>query len=183
MAAIVPRPATDQALLAGGADAFAAFYRRHEDDVLRYFLRRVARADLAADLTAETFAAALAGRASYDPDRGDARGWLFGIARHLLARSLERGRVENDARRRLQMERVVVDEQINDRIHDLTDGQPALDALDALPDDQRVAVRGRVLSGRDYAELARRLECSESVVRQRVSRGLRTLRTRLERTR
>jgi RNA polymerase sigma-70 factor (ECF subfamily) len=70
-----------------------------------------------------------------------------------------------------------------DRIHGLADGHPALDALAALPEDQRVAVRGRVLSGQDYAELARRLECSESVVRQRVSRGLRTLKTRLERTR
>lgn len=181
--AAIPRPAIDEKLLAGDADAFAAFYRRHEDDVLRYFLRRTARPDIAADLTAETFAAALAGRESFDPDRGDARGWLFGIARHLLARSLERGRVESGARRRLQMERVVVDDQTIDRINDLTDGQPALDALDGLPDDQRVAVHGRVLNGHDYAELARRLQCSESVVRQRVSRGLRTLRTRLERTR
>jgi len=43
-------------------------------------------------------------------------------------------------------------------------------------------VQGRVLEERDYHELARTLDCSESVVRQRVSRGLRSLRERLERT-
>ncbi|MEV4419428.1 RNA polymerase sigma factor [Patulibacter sp. NPDC049589] len=182
MAAIAPRLSTDAALLRGDADAFAAFYRRHEDAVLRYFLRRVRRADVAADLTAETFAGALAGRRSFDPELGDARGWLFGIARHLLARSLERGRVEDEARRRLAMEPVVVDDAALRRIDELGRAD-ALTSLAVLPDEQRVAIEGRVLDGDTYATLAERLECSESVVRQRVSRGLKTLRARLERTR
>jgi DNA-directed RNA polymerase specialized sigma24 family protein len=52
----------DEVLLASVAsdpEAFAVFYRRHEDRILRYFLRRGATAELAADLTAEVFAAAL----------------------------------------------------------------------------------------------------------------------------
>ena len=52
----------------------------------------------------------------------------------------------------------------------------SLSLLDALPADQRAAVRGRVIDGRDYAELARQLDCTELAARQRVSRGLRTLR-------
>jgi DNA-directed RNA polymerase specialized sigma24 family protein len=36
-----------------------------------------------------------------------------------------------------------------------------------------------VLDERGYDELARTLACSESLVRQRVSRGLKTLRTQL----
>jgi DNA-directed RNA polymerase specialized sigma24 family protein len=59
----------------------------------------------------------------------------------------------------------------------------ALALLAGLPDDQRAAIRGRVLEDRDYRELAATLLCSESVVRQRVSRGLRVLRDRLEQTR
>jgi RNA polymerase sigma-70 factor (ECF subfamily) len=55
-------------------------------------------------------------------------------------------------------------------------------ALEDLPADQREAVHGRVLEDRSYPELALSLQCSESVVRQRVSRGLRGLRERLERT-
>src|SRR3954454_15566783 len=41
--------------------AFAVFYRRHEGAVLGYFMRRAGNAELAADLAAETFAAALLG--------------------------------------------------------------------------------------------------------------------------
>jgi RNA polymerase sigma factor (sigma-70 family) len=170
---------TDAQLLAGDAECFGHFYARHEDVVLAFFLRRVARPELAADLTAETFAAALASRRSHDPERGDARGWLFGIARHVLAGSLRRGRVEDDARRRIGLERLVLDDAALARVEELA-GAPALAALADLPDDQRTAVAARVVDDRSYAELAATLRCSESVVRQRVSRGLRTLRARLE---
>jgi DNA-directed RNA polymerase specialized sigma24 family protein len=52
----------------------------------------------------------------------------------------------------------------------------SLSLLEALPAEQRAAIRGRVIEGHDYELLARQFECSELVVRQRVSRGLRTLR-------
>lgn len=52
--------------------------------------------------------------------------------------------------------------------------------LDELPTAQRDAVRGRVLEGTEYRELAARMDCSEHVVRQHVSRGLRRLRTQLQ---
>jgi DNA-directed RNA polymerase specialized sigma24 family protein len=42
-------------------DSFAVFYRRHAQSLLGYFFRRTRHAELAADLTAETFAAALDG--------------------------------------------------------------------------------------------------------------------------
>lgn len=170
---------SDAALLSGDAVTFAAFYRRHEDAVLGYFLRRTGQADLAADLTAEAFARALEGRRRFDPERGEARGWLFGIARNLLASSLERGRVEDATRRALGLEPLVLDDAALSRIEAL-DHRPAADALSDLPADQEVAVRGRVVEEQSYAELAARLRCSESVVRQRVSRGLRSLRERLE---
>ena len=52
----------DEALLVAGrrdAEAFGVFYRRRVDAVLAFFLRRTGDRELAADLTAETFAAAL----------------------------------------------------------------------------------------------------------------------------
>src|SRR4051794_18242342 len=100
--------ASDSELLLGDATRFAAFYRRHEDAVLGFFLRRVGAAELAADLTAETFARALEGRGRFDARRGAAAAWLFGIARNVLSRSLERGRVEDEVRRRLGMEPLVL---------------------------------------------------------------------------
>ena len=175
------RRRSDAQLLAGDADAFGCFYARHEDFVLAVFLRRLSsgRGDVAADLTAETFAQALASRAGFDPSRGEGRAWLYGIARRVLADSLERGRVRDLARRRLRVERLTLDDDAIARIDELT-GDVALAALERLPVDQRLAVRGRVLEESEYEELARALRCSTSVVRQRVSRGLRTLRDRLE---
>lgn len=169
----------DAALLLGDAHAFAAFYRRHEDAMLGFFLRRTREPELTADLTAEAFARALSTRAHFNPELGHPGAWLFGIARHLLAASLEAGRVEDDARRRLGMEPLVVDDDAIARIDELGDG-PALSALAALPAEQHAAVTGRVVDERAYSDLAASLECSESVVRQRVSRGLRALRAQME---
>src|SRR5947209_19805698 len=40
-------------------DAFGDFYRRHVREIFAYFMTRLRRADLAADLTGEVFASAL----------------------------------------------------------------------------------------------------------------------------
>jgi len=169
---------TDAELLTGDARRFAAFYRRHEDAMLGYFLKRVGSAELAADLTAETFARALEGRARFDRRRGEAGAWLFGIAHNVLTRSLERGRVEDDVRRRLAMQPLVLDDEAIANIEALDDA-PALAALGTLPEEQADAIHRRVIDEVGYEELAQRLDCSPSVVRQRVSRGLRALRAEL----
>jgi RNA polymerase sigma factor (sigma-70 family) len=179
-----PTRASDAQLLARAgedSEAFGVFYDRFERDVLAFFVRATGRGDVAADLTAEVFAAALASSDSYRSELGSARAWLFGIARHELADAWERGRVEDRARKRLGMEPLVLDDAELERIEELASADTqALALLEQLPDDQRVAISGRVLEQRGYAELAQRLSCSESVVRQRVSRGLRAMRARLE---
>ena len=73
-------------------------------------------AELAADLTAEVFAAAIVSAGSFRPELGSARAWLFGIARHELAQSWRRGRVEAQARRRLGMEPLVLSDENLERI-------------------------------------------------------------------
>lgn len=166
-------------------DAFGAFYDRFEEEVLGFLWRATQRADVAADLTAEVFAAALSSAGLFRAELGCARGWLFGIARHELADAWQRGRVEDRARRRLGLERMALDDDALERIEELGahGSSGALRLLEDLPDDQRVAVKGRVLQERSYDELAQSLRCSQSVVRQRVSRGLRSLRQRLEQSR
>jgi RNA polymerase sigma-70 factor (ECF subfamily) len=162
-------------------EAFGELYRRHEHVVLAYFVHWSRSPELAADLTAETFAAALGSVSSYQPDRDEVRAWLFGIARHVLARSVERGRVEDEARRRLGMSAVLVDDETLERIEALASmNGSVLKLLDQLPEPIRAAVSGRVVEEREYLELARSLACSQSVVRQRVHRGLARLRDRLE---
>ncbi|MDP9385332.1 MAG: RNA polymerase sigma factor [Actinomycetota bacterium] len=159
--------------------AFGAFYERHEDAVLLFFLRRTGRPELAADLAAETFAAALVSSGRFRPGPSPAAAWLFGIARNTLAMSARRGRVERRARRKLGLPPLVLDDEALERVAEVERDGRVLERLAALPADQRRAVEARVLNEREYAEIARELRCSEAVVRQRVSRGLRTIRAEL----
>jgi RNA polymerase sigma factor (sigma-70 family) len=175
-------PRTDGELLLAtpvDPDAFAVFYRRHVRGVLGFFRRRVHSAELAYDLTAETFAAALEASSRYRPRPEPARGWLYGIAWNKLHESRRRGRAEDTARRELGMAPIELSDEALARIEAIAGG-PALEALDGLPRNQREAVRARLVEGRGYDELASELGCSPSVVRQRVSRGLRAMRTRME---
>jgi RNA polymerase sigma-70 factor (ECF subfamily) len=161
--------------------AFGVFYRRHERDVLRYFLGAGSPPEVSADLTAETYAAALLSREHFREELGEPRAWLFGIARHVLARSRQRRRVEALARKRLGMPVLVLDDEAIERIEALASSDDrVLKLLAELPSEQRTAVEARVLQERDYGEIAAALECSEQVVRKRVSRGLAALRARLE---
>ncbi len=171
-----------QALLCAArtdAHAFAAFYRHFERSVLGFFMRATGRPELAADLAAETFARVLESLAAYDPARGRADQWLFGIARNVLGASRRAGRVESAARERLGLPRLVLDDHTSETIARLAADEQAAVALAELPEEQQRAIRARVVHDREYAEIAGELRCSEAVVRQRVSRGLRTLRARL----
>ncbi len=173
---------SDEALLVatpGNAGAFSAFYRRYERVVLAYFVRRVGEPELAADLTAEVFAAALESSRRFRAGKGPASAWLFAIAQHKLAKSRRRGVVEDLARRRLGMAPVVLDDEDLTRIDELGGPDTMVGLLDGLPADQRDAVMARVLDERSYGEIAEALECSQAVVRKRVSRGLARLREQL----
>ncbi|MGX6449793.1 RNA polymerase sigma factor [Patulibacter sp. S7RM1-6] len=181
------RPPTDEALLAATAtdgDAFGAFYDRYERPILVYLRRRVRTAELAAGLTAEVFAAALERAPSFaGRDGASAAGWLFAIARNVLVDSYRRARVADDARRRLGLSPVTLTDEGVERIDRLADeeaGAAALLALAELPVAQRDAIRRHVLEDRSYAEIAGELSCSTAVVRQRVSRGLATLRNEVQ---
>src|SRR5215472_4243375 len=84
-----PEERSDAELLQGSADdpeLFGIFYDRHVSALLSFFYRRTASAQLAADLTAETFANAFLSRARYRNTGAPARAWLLGIARHELSR-------------------------------------------------------------------------------------------------
>ena len=163
-----------------GGQEFAAFYRHFERAVLGFFVNATGRSDLAADLAAETFARALEAVTTFDPARGRADQWLFGIARNVLAESYRRGRVEASARARLGMPVLVLDDHTAETIARLGSGDGhAWLALASLPNEQRQAIEARVLDEREYPDIADELRCSEALVRQRVSRGLRAVRTRL----
>jgi RNA polymerase sigma factor (sigma-70 family) len=183
--------ATDAELLAASSsdpEAFGEFYDRFETAVLGYLRRRTGDVELAIDLAGEVFATALQSAGRYRPEPKDGQSaapWLFTIAQNKLTDARRRGQVESRARRRLGLrEAVEYDDEALDRIESTVSQTGWVTTLlERLPDDQREAVRARILNDRSYGEIAGELQTSELVVRKRVSRGLATLRKSLEETR
>jgi RNA polymerase sigma factor (sigma-70 family) len=165
-------------------DAFAAFYRRHIDWVLRVAARRTGSAEHAGDLASEVFASAFlaAGRFRRMRSDGAANTWLFGILLHKLAGFERRGAIERRGRARLRMREPVLSDDEFELYSNQDERAPDITiALDRLPSQQREAVRARVIDECSYDELASRLQISEANARKRVSRGLAALRAELER--
>jgi len=165
----------------GDRTAFATIYDRYLPLVLRWSLRETGNREVAADLAAETFAAALIASPRYRPGKGSVATWMLGIARNKLRESRRRRRVEDSARRRVGLDSTTFGEADFERVEELTSlDAGVMELLEGLAPALREAVSQRVIEERSYEEIADQLRCSESVVRQRVSRGLRNLRSELE---
>jgi RNA polymerase sigma-70 factor (ECF subfamily) len=106
---------------------------------------------------------------------------LCAIARHKIVDSYRAGRLEEAARRELQLERFeLLDEDIEEINELAASGNcPVRSALSALTEVERTAVIERVVLEREYAQIAERTGSSQATVRQRVSRGLARLRSEI----
>jgi len=163
---------------AGDREAFGVLYERRHELVTAFLLKRTRDPEVAMDLMAETFAAALIALADRPPAiAGSAAPWLLTIARNSLIDSYRHGRVESAARRRLALEPVQITDSDVDRVLQIAAETDLLVRLtEELPADQFEALRARVLDERGYEEIAQELACSPAVVRKRVSRAISTLR-------
>jgi RNA polymerase sigma-70 factor (ECF subfamily) len=159
-------------------EAFTLFYRRNFRPVLSYFRSRTLDREVASELTAETFAVALAGVERYDPARGMPQQWLYGIAANQLRQLWRSRRVSSRARRRLEIETPAAADrgwEEFEAVDARLDGERITAALSRVPAKSREAVRLRVIEQLDYGEIARRMGCKRGTARSLVFRGLRRL--------
>ncbi|GAA4989289.1 sigma-70 family RNA polymerase sigma factor [Kineococcus glutinatus] len=149
-------------------DRFAALFERTHRPLLAYAVRRVADPADAADVVAEAFLVAWR-RLDDVPGGDDARPWMFGVARRVLANHHrgERRRHALADRLREELPRVVAPP-------DTGDGTVA-EAMRRLPEDDREVLR--LVAWEDLAreEIAVALGVSRAMVRVRLHRA----RTRL----
>ena len=179
------RRRSDAELLAAASrdpEAFGELYDRYAGPAFGWARRAGLREADALDLVAELFAKAWVSRRRFrPPGDGSAAGWLYGIARNLVAAQRRRGRIDQAARRRLGMPLAV--ESVDDTVVERVDAAATRRRLDVamgdLPAAQRAALEMRVVGELAYPELAARLDCTETTARKRVSLGLRFLRDRL----
>ena len=166
------------------SDSLEALYRSHAAGMALYIARKTLDAGVAADLTAETFAQAYMKRTQFrGRSREEAIGWLYGIARHQISHFVRRDRAEARALQRLGIERPVMGEDQLGRLEELAGIAHLRRRLAAhlgdLSDEQREALRLRVVEERSYEQIAERLGINEQAARARVSRATRTLAARL----
>lgn len=165
--------------------AFSEFYATHNRPLLRFFARRVYDAQLALDLTAETFAQAFVERRQFrGKSDAESAAWLYAIAKRRLSTYYRRGAVERKALEKLGIDlRAAAPDEL-ERIEQLADIANARSVvrqgLEELDEQQQLALRLRIVEERGYPEVARTLGVSEQTARTRVSRALRSLSEAIE---
>jgi RNA polymerase sigma factor (sigma-70 family) len=175
-----PARATALARSVDDPDAFQEFYVATVQRMVVFFTRRTLNAEVALDLTGETFAVALQRRRQFrGVTEAEAEGWLFAIARSQLSHYWRKGVAERKALAQVGMDPPSLGQAELDRIEELA-GLPDLrrrvrQAIAGLSPQTAYAVTQRIVEEREYDDLAAELGVSQDVVRARVSRGLRAL--------
>ena len=164
------------------AERCSAWYQAYGTAVYNYVRFHVPSADVAEDITADTFLKLFEAADRYDPARGEARLWVFRIARNTLRDHQRRSRVRRhvglDNLRDLvgndpsPEERLLREEQVSRLLSEVLELSPA----------DRELIGLRYASELSHAEIAALLGIRESAVRTRLWRALDRLRRQLERS-
>jgi RNA polymerase sigma factor (sigma-70 family) len=158
---------------------FAQIYDANAEVVVAYFARRCAEPQVVADLTSETFVRAISGFGGFDPRKGSARAWLFGIAGRVFAQHCQQSASGRDALARLAGRQALATDEIDElagRIDAERAGRELIEGCAGLPSLERAAVELVDLSGLTPKEAAAVLGVSRVVLRKRLSRARARLR-------
>ena len=157
---------------------FAAVYAEYRGPILGYVLRRTQNADDAADVIAETFLTAWR-RLDDLPGDPEARLWLYGVARRVMANH-RRG----ERRRSALCDRLRADLALRLGPPEYTgELEPIAEALRRLPDAERELLSLSAWEGLDNGQIAVVLGCSRNAVRIRLHRARRHFAGQLARCR
>ena len=167
-AASLQRPAGD-----GAIAEFERLYRANVETVMAYFARRSGDPHVVADLTADTFVAAITSFEAFDPRKGTARAWMFGIARRIYASYCEAYGHQQHKLRRLSGRRDLEPDQVEellDRIDAERAGRDLLTGLATLSERDRAVIELVDIAGLAPKEAAAALGLTPGAVRMRLMR-------------
>jgi RNA polymerase sigma factor (sigma-70 family) len=163
----------------GRAAEFERLYRANVDAITAYFARRSGDPHVVADLTADTFVTAITSFGSFDPGKGTARAWVFGIARHVYAAHCEAYGQQQDRLQRLAGRRELAPDHVGellDRIDAERAGRDLVTGLGLLPDQDRALIELVDLVGLRSGGAAAVLRVTPGAVRMRLMRARAQLR-------
>jgi RNA polymerase sigma factor (sigma-70 family) len=160
-AAARPGAGAGERTAGGGAIAeFEGLYRANVAAVMAYFARRSGDPQVVADLTADTFVAAITSFEAFDPRKGTARAWTFGIARRVYASYCEAHSQQQHKLQRLAGRRDLQPDQVGellDRIDAERAGRDLVAGLASLPEPDRSVIELVDLAGLRPKEAAGRV--------------------------
>ncbi|MGH9430486.1 MAG: RNA polymerase sigma factor [Terriglobia bacterium] len=170
----------------GDTDSFEILLNRYRAPLVSYFLRMVRDAALAEDLAQEVFLRVYKARGRYRPDARFTT-WLYRIATNLALNAIR----DRKGDRELPVESDLDMEPAAARIADKkpTAEQELMgadrerlirEAVENLPENQRVAVILHKYQDVDYRQIAKVLSVSEGAVKSLLFRAYENLRRRLE---
>jgi RNA polymerase sigma-70 factor (ECF subfamily) len=163
----------------GAAVEFERLYRANVDAVTAYFARRTADPQVVADLTADTFVAVITGFGSFDPRKGTARAWLFGIAGHVYAAHCAAYTHQQHKLERLGGRRDLDPDQVDELLERIDAERAArglLSELARLPERDRAVIDLVDIAGLPPKEAAAALGLTPGTMRMRLMRARARLR-------
>ena len=177
----LPGNPADAACLAEAEALCKGWFEAHGTAVYNFFRFHVPLADVAEDLTAETFFKVVRAARQFDPVKGTSKTWILTVARNVLA----------DWRRRARLRQYVSIGTMHDLVSDAPSPEERLlkeeevgrmlDVVATLSAADRELIGLRYGSGLAIAETAQVLGISEGSVRTRLWRVLGRLRKELGR--
>ena len=163
-----------EALAGGDAEAARELYRRHCHPILRFALAMTDNRATAEDVVHDTFVELLQRPGNYDPERGSLRAFLYGIARHRIAKSVRSrapdGGPDEDAAGK-PAELAASAGTPEDQAERSQDIERLRAAISALPLLYREVIAWCDLEEVPYATVADILDCPIGTVRSRLHRA------------
>ncbi len=169
-----------RALQQGSEQAFVRLYETWQGRLYRFALRMSGSRQIAEDVTQELFLALIGRPDGFDPARGSPASYLFGMARNMTRRRLERERPYLGS---LELRKENPGSDAESPLGRLTrqeDIESVRAAVLALPAHYREVVLLCELEGQSYAAAAEALACSVGTVRSRLHRARALLTRKLE---
>ena len=157
------------------AETFRAIYEANYARILGYALRRTTTADDAVDVVAETFLSAWR-RFDDIPGGEEARLWLYGVARHVLANQRRGQRRYVRLAVRLRDELAALPQRATEASGELAG---VVDAMASLSAEDRELLRLVAWEALSLDEIATVLGCSPNAAKIRVHRARKRLASRL----
>jgi len=161
----------------GDAEAFGELYDKYVDQVYRYIVYRVASAQLAEDLTSETFLRALRRISSFTWQGRDVGAWFVTIARNLIADHYKSGRyrLELTTEDVSQSSAAPVQAGPENEVLEAMQNKVLLGAVKLLGAEQQECIVLRFLQGLSVSETAQVMGKNDGAIKALQYRAIRTL--------